>query len=92
MSYLRSANTVRSTRVSLFVEPKAGIEPATYSLRVNCSTPEPLWRAIRIYLFGKSVSSEKDGDIGNGRMPFCAEEPRRVCFADIIQGFSLTMI
>lgn len=35
-----------------FVEPKAGIEPAAYSLRVNCSTPEPLWRAIKIYIFG----------------------------------------
>ena len=35
------------------MEPKAGIEPATYSLRVNCSTPEPLWRAIKIYPFGR---------------------------------------
>ena len=43
----------------LVLEPKAGIEPATYSLRVNCSTPEPLWRAIKIYLFGSCVSSER---------------------------------
>ena len=23
-----------------------GIEPTTYSLRVNCSTPEPLWQLL----------------------------------------------
>ena len=25
------------------LEPMVGIEPTTYSLRVNCSTPEPHW-------------------------------------------------
>ena len=39
------------TALYFTLEPKAGIEPATYSLRVNCSTPEPLWRAIKIYPF-----------------------------------------
>ena len=30
---------------TFLVEPKKGIEPLTCSLRVSCSTPEPLWRA-----------------------------------------------
>ena len=36
-----------------------GIEPTTYSLRVNCSTPEPHWRAIKIYSFGVCMSSNQ---------------------------------
>ena len=35
-------NTFRSIHITRLqsMEPLAGIEPATYSLRVNCSTPE----------------------------------------------------
>ena len=33
------------------VEPEAGIEPATYALRVRCSTTEPLGRGFSPYRF-----------------------------------------
>ena len=39
----------RSETLSL-LEPEAGIEPATYALRVRCSTTEPLGREFRGYL------------------------------------------
>ena len=32
--------------MKLLLEPQMGIEPTTYSLRVNCSTPEPLWQVL----------------------------------------------
>lgn len=50
-NYIKRLSHLIETARSFIMEPKAGIEPATYSLRVNCSTPEPLWRAIKIYPF-----------------------------------------
>ena len=43
-----------------------GIEPTAYSLRVNCSTPEPHWqrillKQIKIYRFIRNLSSEVQG-------------------------------
>ena len=45
-----------------YLEPMVGIEPTTYSLRVNCSTPEPHWHCFlkhnKIYRFIRNMSSE----------------------------------
>ena len=40
------------------LEPMVGVEPTTYSLRVNCSTTEPHWHTKEIYLFNLFLSSK----------------------------------
>ncbi len=39
------------------VEPRMGIEPTTYALRVRCSTPELSRRGGMIFIFGKRTMS-----------------------------------
>lgn len=50
---LKTPKTTKPNEHLLGMEPLAGIEPATYSLRVNCSTPE----LQRLWVVGRDVFS-----------------------------------
>ena len=46
-----------NTSVTTFIEPKAGLEPATYSLRMNCSTN---WAISAEHLLNESLLSDSN--------------------------------